>query len=532
MIFHSNKGNVVGKLLETKAAENINKPFLYFEDQVITYGEMNENSNKVANGFIQMGIKQGDNVAVMMENSPEYLYTSFALSKIGAVEIPINNFHKGDVLQYQINISNAKIVVADDGLLFQIKDIEKELKNVEHIIVNGSKNAVAGIIPTASYDNLTKFSSNPPDIDIKHSDLLTIMFTSGTTGPSKGVMITHNQAVFVGRQYVNCLRLTEDDIGYLYIPLFHMAPKFIFTIATVLSSSAVVMKKNFSASTFWDEIIKYNCTYSGMFEAVLKILNKVSEKPDDSENPIRAFVTAHIPAEIHEPFEKRFGVKLVNVYGMTEGDCTISATLDDIRVGSCGKPRGYFEIKIVDENDQEVPAGRVGEIIVRPIQPYTLFEGYYRMPEKTLKAFRNLWFHTGDLAYQDEDGYFFFVAREKDMIRRGGENISALEVEKILESHPKVNECAAIAVPSDIWGEEVKVSILPKENEKIDLSSIVAYCDERMAYFMIPRYLEIVDEIPKTEASQRPRKELLKEINSNTWDRIQAGVKIKHETKK
>ena len=160
MIFNSNKRNVVGRLLDTKAAENSNKPFLYFEDQVITYGEMNENSNKVANGFIQMGIKKGDNVAVMMENSPEYLYTSFALSKIGAVEIPINNFHKGDVLQYQINFSDAKIIVADENLLFQIKDIEKELKNLEHIIVHGSKKAVSGIIPVTSYDNLTKFSSN------------------------------------------------------------------------------------------------------------------------------------------------------------------------------------------------------------------------------------------------------------------------------------------------------------------------------------------------------------------------------------
>jgi len=172
-------------------------------------------------------------------------------------------------------------------------------------------------------------------------------------------------------------------------------------------------------------------------------LSKAPEKDNDTKNPTRVFATAHIPAAIHEPFEKRFGVKLVNVYGKTEGDCTVSATYEDIRIGSFGKPRGYFDARIFYPNDGELPANKVGGLVLRLLQPHIMFEGYYKMPEKTLEVFKNLWWHTGDLAYKDDEGYFYFVGREKDMIRRGGENISALEVENVVESRPDVKECAA-----------------------------------------------------------------------------------------
>ena len=269
-----------------------------------------------------------------------------------------------------------------------------------------------------------------------------------------------------------------------------------------------------------------------MFEAVLNILNKAPETDRDADNPLRVCATAHIPPDIHEPFEKRFRVRLVNVYGMTEGDCTVSATYDDIRIGSFGKPRGYFDARIVDPDDRELPLNKAGQLVLRPLQPHIMFEGYYKMSQKTLETFRNLWWHTGDLAYQDDEGYFYFVGREKDMIRRGGENISALEVERVVASHPAVKECAAIAVESDIWGEEVKIVIITKEGQEIKPEEIVTYCDERMAYFMVPRYIEFVEDITRTGASQRPVKGLLKDITPVTWDRVRAGVKIEREEKK
>jgi crotonobetaine/carnitine-CoA ligase len=268
---------------------------------------------------------------------------------------------------------------------------------------------------------------------------------------------------------------------------------------------------------------------------VLQILNRTPEKDTDAENPIRTFGTAHIPADLQEPFEKRFGVKLVNIYGMTEGDCTISSTIDDTRVGSCGKATANYDVRIFDPNDQELPPNEVGEIVIRPLQPYTLFEGYYKMPAKTAAAFRNLWFHTGDLAYKDDEGYIFYVGREKDMIRRGGENISAMEVEHAVESHPQVKECVAVAVPSDVWGEEVKVVIVPQDGESIDERELIAFCDARMAYFMVPRFIELITVIPRTGATHRPQKEQLKGITDSTWDRVKAGrlgLRLKESWKK
>ena len=531
--FKTSENNVLDRLLDEKAERNKDKPFLYFEDKKITYKKLREKVNKVANGLIRMGIKKGDKVALIMENCPEYIYTWFALSKIGAIEVPINTFHKGNMLEYLINYSDAEILVLSDTVIPQVKAIENNLENLKKVIVHGSTQEVGTLrFPTESYLTLLDSPSSFPQMDIRHNDLMAIIFTSGTTGPSKGVMITQNQAIFVARQYVDFLQLRGNDLFYHYIPLFHEAGQFAGVIAPLLADSALVLKKGFSATSFWDDIRKYGCTISGMFEAVLNILYKASEKDDDSKNPLRICATAHIPPDIHEPFEKRFGVRLVNVYGMTEGDCTVSATYDDIRIGSFGKPRGYFDARIVDPDDRELPSNKVGQLVLRPLQPYIMFEGYYKMPEKTLETFRNLWWHTGDLAYKDDQGYFYFVGREKDMIRRGGENISALEVERVVASHPAIKECAAVAVESDVWGEEVKIVVIPKEGREIKPEELVTYCDERMAYFMVPRYIEFVEDIPRTGASQRPVKGLLKDITPATWDRVTAGIKIEREKKK
>jgi crotonobetaine/carnitine-CoA ligase len=533
MNFETSDKNVLGQLLDEKAERSKDKPFLYFEDEEITCKEIRERVNKVANGFVRMGIKKDDKVAIIMENCPEYVYTWFALSKIGAIEVPINTFHKGNMLEYLINYSDAETLVISDSVIPQVKAIEDSLENLKKVIVHGSTQEGETLrFATESYLTLLNNPSSFPQMDVRHDDLMAIMFTSGTTGPSKGVMITHNQAIFVASQYVDFLQLRGDDLFYHYIPLFHEAGQFAGVIAPLLADSALVLKKGFSATGFWDDIRKYGCTISGMFEAVLNILYKASEGDDDANNPLRVCATAHIPPDIHEPFEKRFGVKLVNVYGMTEGDCTVSATYDDIKVGSFGKPRGYFDARIFGPDDKELPSNKVGGLALRPLQPHIMFEGYYNMPEKTLETFRNLWWHTGDLAYKDDEGYFYFVGREKDMIRRGGENISALEVEMVVVSHPAIKECAAVAVESDIWGEEVKIVVIPREGWEIKPEELVAYCDERMAYFMVPRYIEFVEDFPRTGASQRPIKGLLKNITPTTWDRVRAGVKIKREREK
>lgn len=347
---------MLGKLLDEKCDKNKDKPFLYFDGETISYGALKERVNRVANGLARMGIKKGDKVFVMMENCPEFIYTWFALSELGAIEVPVNIAHKGSLLEYLINYSDAETLVISENLVPQVKAIENNLQNLKKVIVHGSIQGQAfEKLATEPYQSLLDNTSSSPQVDVKHNDLMAIMFTSGTTGPSKGVMITHNQAAFVASQYINGLKISDNDLTYAYIPLFHMAAQFGVVIAALLSDTALVLKKGLSATDFWDDIRRYGCTISGLFEAVMKILSKAPRKDDDAENPIRVFATAHVPAEIHEPFEKRFGVKLVNVFGQTEGDCTVSATYDDIKVGSFGKPRGYFDVRIFDPDGEELP---------------------------------------------------------------------------------------------------------------------------------------------------------------------------------
>jgi len=533
MRFKTGEKYVLGRMLEEAAKKYPGATYFWFEGERYTYSDVLDRSRRVAQGFAKQGVKKGSHVAVLMENCPQFIYTWFGLALLGAVEAPFNPFHKGSILEYLINSSDAEILVISSSFIDEIRSVEDRIKKVKKIIIEGQyKKESFKTIRAIPFAALLQEDAGPLAADVRYDDIMALMFTSGTTGPSKGVLVTHNQAFFVASQYMNVTGVTRKDVGYCYIPLFHEAPQFGLVLGSMLYGGSFLLTRGFSAADFWQDIRKYNCTASGMFEVVIKILLMAPEQPDDADNPMRVFSTAHITPESQQAFEKRFNVKLVNTYGLTEGDCTIAATYRDIRPGSFGKPRGYFDVQLFDSMDRKVPRGKVGEIALRPRQPHTIFEGYYKMPEKTLEAMRNLWWHTGDLAYQDEDGYFFFVGRDKDMIRRGDENISALEVEKVAESHPDVKECAAVAAYSEVWGEEVKLVIVCREGSKIDPADIIAFCDDRMAYFMVPRYIEFVQNISRTGGSGRPVKEQLKPITADTWDRVREGVKIKRETGK
>jgi crotonobetaine/carnitine-CoA ligase len=474
-----------------------------------------------------------------MDNCPEFIYTWFALSKLGAVEVPINTAHKGNLLEYFINYSDARLIVISANLIPNLIAVAQKLKYIKKVIVFGDfTEKKISHFQIISFADLIKKSDTEPEVDVSYKDIMAILFTSGTTGPSKGVMLTHNQACFVASRIQQALypdkKRSElaNEILYVWAPLSHVSSQFSGVVNCLLMGATMVLTRDFSATDFWPDIEKYQCTVSGVFEAVMNILSFAPPNPKDSKNTLRALTTSHVPAEIHRPFEKRFGLRLVNIFGSTEADATVIATYNDIRVGSFGKPRGYFDARIVDTEDREVPADKGGELILRPRQPHIMFEGYYKMPEKTLDIFKNLWWHTGDLAYKDKDGYFFFVGREKDMIRRGGENISAMEVERVILSYPGVRECVAVATPSATFGEEVKVVIVTDGDKKIDLKELVAFCDERMAHFMVPRFYELMKSIPRTDASQRPIKGMIKDVTENTHDRIKLGIKTKREAQK
>ena len=522
---------VLGELLADRVKRNAQKVFLRFkEDQSFTYNEMDLLSNRCANGFLDLGIAKGDKVSIMLPNRPEYIHIWFGLAKIGAVEVPVNTNYKGEFLRHIVDQSDSRILVIAGEYLDRVKLIEDSLKKLEKIIVLGEveKRVSDAIrIPMMSFDEFFNKSDKPVDVTVYPWDPLSIIYTSGTTGVSKGALGCHNFWMVTAQKMLEHRDGRKEDIFLTFLPLYHFNAQVLTTLHVLIAEAQMVLLDQFSASRFWDQIRYYGATQFNYLGAVIPILAKQPEKSKDLDNPARIALGAGCPPGIMEEVEKRFGIKCLEGFGMTEIGIPVHVMPDDRPKGSCGKAMDVYEIKLFDDNDNEVPVGEIGEIVFRPREPFIMMSEYYNMPEKTLEAFRNLWFHTGDLAKQDADGYFYFVDRKKDALRRRGENISSFEVERAINSHPKVLESAAVAVKSELAEDEVKICVVLKLGESLTPEELIHYAIDRMPYFAVPRYVEFMDSLPKTP-TERTQKYLLKQagITPNTWDREKAGIRV------
>ena len=330
-----------------------------------------------------------------------------------------------------------------------------------------------------------------------YSEIQALMYTSGTTGPSKGVQVTQFHGPNTAMGFIRYIELTGDDMIFSPMPLFHGIGLWQGVVGPLLVDGKVAIAGRFSASAWWENIKKRKATIGmGIFSVVPILLNQ-PPSPEDKSHTMRAFYLG--PSRMDEALHERFGVRSVEIYGSTEvGICT-GAPYGHIPPGSCGLPReDTYEVKIFDEFDREVPPGEPGEICVRPVVPFSVFTGYYNFAEATVGAWRNLWFHTGDQAYRDKDGYIYFVDRVKDSMRRRGENISSFEVERGINSHPAVLESAAVAVPSEMGEDEVKIVVVLQQGAHLEPEELLDHAQERMAYFMVPRFVEFVPALPKT----------------------------------
>jgi crotonobetaine/carnitine-CoA ligase len=526
-----NEINVVGTLIQEKARIHKDRTFLYFKDEKVTYEQLDLLSNQFAHGFKDMGLQKDDKIAIMMKNHPNYLYVWFGSSKLGIVEVPINTAYKGDLLKHIINNSDSRLLVIDSSFLDRLLIIKDDLPKLERIICFGEVEQEISKslpVPISSIEDFFKYSSEAVEVDISPADPAAIIYTSGTTGLSKGAVCPHNYYVHTGRLVAQLRDANSQDILYTFLPLFHINAQLMTTLAAQVSDAQMVLSERFSASTFWDDIRKYGATQFNYLGAVMTILAKQEPREDDADNPVRIAFGAACPTDVMEHLEKRFGFICLEGFGMTEIGLAVHDAIEYRRTGSCGRVLDdLFEVQLVDDDDVEVAIGEIGEIVVRPKKPYIMMTEYYRMPEKTLESYRNLWFHTGDYAKKDEDGFYYFVDRKKDALRRRGENISSFEVEKVINTHPKVLESAVFAVPSELGEDEVKANVVLKPGETLPPEDLIKHCDERMAYFAVPRYLEFVPELPKTPTN-RIEKYRLREagITKNTWDREKAGIKI------
>ncbi len=507
----------LGTLLEHRAAENKSKPYLYFQDKEISYEDMNACANQMANALSKLGVARGDHVAIMLPNCPEYLYCWFGLAKLGAVTVTINTQFKGESLKYLIEASDSKLVVIASDFLPQYEEIAPEIKGIKKIILtepadNTDLNRLFRESPTTP----------PPDTSlIEDIAALIITFTSGTTGLPKLVRNSHRAYITAAQDLISYAALSPQDRLYSALPLYHVNPQVYCVLAALVANASVIVSPRFSASRFWDEIRKYQATFFSYVGAVLPILLKQPERSNDKDVPTKKCFGGGAPKEVYERMTQRFGVEVLEAYGMSEtGTWNTMNRPGKGRAGTIGQLRDGFEIRIFDDTDNELPLGKIGEIVIRPTKPYIMFDGYYKSPEETLKCSTNWWFHTGDLGKVDKDGYYYFCGRKKESIRRGGENISPYDIEKEVNKHPDVVESAAFGIADPIMEEEIKIAIVLRPDREVAPQEIIAWCESRLSKFMIPRYIEFLEELPKS-ASEKVQKVVLKErgLTPNTWDR-------------
>ena len=522
---------VLGELLTDRLQRNADKVFMRFKDDSITYAQLDRYSNRCANAFQKLKIVKGDKVSIMLPNQPEFIYLWFGLAKIGAVEVPVNTNYKGEFLRHIVDQSDSRILVIHSDYLERIKLIENDLTKLEMlIVVTGTEESGSDeiIIPKMTYDDFFDSPEHAVDVKVLPKDPISIIYTSGTTGLSKGALGPHKFWIVNAEKMLEYRQGGSKDIFYTFLPLYHFNAQVLTTLTTLIAEAQMVLTDHFSASRFWDDIRRYGATQFNYLGAVMPILAKQPKKDDDMDNPAVIALGAGCPPDVMEEVEARFGIKCLEGFGMTEIGIAIHVKVGDRRTGSCGKPLDIYEFMLADDEDNEVPVGEIGEILFRPKEPFIMMLEYYNMPEKTLEACRNLWFHTGDLAKKDEDGYYYFVDRKKDSLRRRGENISSFEVERAINTHPKILESAAVAVKSELTEDEVKICVVLKPGEVLDYEELLYYANDRMPYFAVPRYIEFMDKLPKTP-TERIQKYILKQagVTENTWDREKTGIRIK-----
>jgi len=497
-------------VIELKCRQFASKECIVYEDRdgkvaTYTYAQLDELTNTYASIFLSRGIKQGDRVTVHLLNSPEYLFSWFALAKIGAVMIPTNVLAGAFELEYYLDFSESVAIVTEPGYYKMFVGLMKNCRKVKQIFLTRTSPRYPSqeLYPDAIImADLLKDTS--PDIvrpAIHNEDDLMWLFTSGTTSRPKAVQLTHANAVFAGIFGAQAWKVTEADRHFMVLPLFHVNGQFISVMPTLTAGATLIMAEQFSASKYMEQARRHRATTASLVAATVKMI--LNQPPDDldAQNCFRIIMYAiAIPEEKWVEFETRFNTRLCDLWGMTEtlGATTINP-IDGVLKRNCiGMPRMENAIKIFDDENREVPPGDVGEIVVHGVPGRTLMKGYYNNPEATADTIRDGWLYTGDNGYMDEDGYIHFVDRKKDMIKRSGENVAATEVEYVISLHPKVKEVAVIGVPDPIRDEAVMACVILQPGESCTDKEIIDWCAERLAKFKVPGFVKFKDDFPRT----------------------------------
>jgi carnitine-CoA ligase len=514
----------VPRMLLRQAERHGQRRLVSIGGMTLTYAEASEAAAGYAAALAAAGLKTGDRVALMCGNRAELLLTILGCAWLGAIAVPINVASRGAQLEHILSNCGARLMVVERELAPVIVPLDRGRLPLETLWLVGEGSG-------GNIDGLRRHPFPPPQKGmtphpVESGDTFAILYTSGTTGLSKGVCCPHAQyfwwAVYTG----GLIGIREGDVLVTTLPMFHTNALNAFFQA-LLNGATLVVEPRFSASGFMPALARHNATVTYLLGAMVPMLLAQPPSDVDRAHKVRIALAPAVPAQFHAEFTKRFGFGLLDGYGSTETNCIMGAALVEQRPGLMGCLLDGFAARVVDAQDNELPDGEAGELILRANEPFAFATGYFGMPEKTVEAWRNLWFHTGDRVVRESDGFYRFIDRMKDAIRRRGENISSYEVEQVLVSHPQVENAAVFPVRSELAEDEVMAAVVLRPGEKLSYEALLDYCQPRMPYFAVPRYVEYVHTLPVTENGKVTKYKLRERgITAATWDREKAGYKV------
>jgi len=535
-VWVSAEQHTVPALLERRLETDPDGEYLDITGTKLSAAEVERTANRLANALAGLGLRQGDRVATLIENSPHALLAWWGAIRGGFVGVPVNTAYKGEYLRHQLADSGSRVLFVEPDLADRAAAVVDQVDGLDHVVVTGDTDVGAiGAATVHRWSDLLRADDKAPSVDIRPSDLGTFIYTGGTTGLSKGCMLSHNYHAVLAEQIGICWERRPDDVVWTPLPLYHFNALTTAVTGALLFGGRSAIYRRFSVSEFWPEMNRVGATVTSTLGTMAYLLAHDVDRPEmprsgapEANSTLRLMGAAPLPAALDDLIRERFGIQTFSgAYGVTE-----ASLISWQPPGTRNRPDAagvindeYFDTRIFDDDDNEVSRGSDGEIVVRPKRPHVMFEGYWGRPEATVETSRNWWYHTGDIGRIDEDGFLYFVDRKADYLRRRGENISSFEVERILMTQGSLADVAVHAVPSQLTEDDLKVTATVKEGASLTEEDLFRWCVDQLPYFALPRYIEFRAELPRSPVGRVLKRELRAEgVSSSTWDAEAAGV--------
>jgi crotonobetaine/carnitine-CoA ligase len=522
-------------LLERRLEADPDGPYLDVVGTTLSAAEVARSAGSVHGALADLGVAPGDRVATLFENSPEAVVAWWGIVLAGAIAVPINSAYKGDYLTHQLTDAGCRALIAQDDFASRVAAVAADASCVEHVVLTGAAAEPMPAVTTHAWADLLGHDPVEPHRDVRPADLGTFIYTGGTTGPSKGCMLSHNYHAALARQIGICWQRTADDVVWTPLPLFHYNALVTAVLGALVFGGRSAIHGRFSVSAFWPEMNRTGATITSTLGTMAYLLAHDEDRPEmprsgapEANTTLRLMGAAPLPVEVDTILKDRFGIDTFSgAYGLTE-----ASLVSWQPPGVVNKPNAagvvndeYFDVRIFDDDDGELPRNTDGEIVIRPKRPHVMFEGYWGRPEATVATSRNWWYHTGDIGRIDDDGFLFFVDRKADYLRRRGENISSFEVEKILLKHGALADVAVHAVPSELTEDDLKVTATLAPGASVSEEELFRWCLDELPYFALPRYIEFRAELPRSPVGRVLKRTLRDEgVTPTTWDVEQSGI--------